>query len=220
MIILLGSRYDPVSTGLVERWPGAVLCGAEELTMAGWVWPLDSPTERRWVVDGGRVVPDVEVTGVFLRRGEVHPDELTGTHPDDRRYLASEAKAFLVYVLATTAATVANPVHAGGWGDETLGLERVLAEAAALDVEVAPLHLVHPSSERPQHAAVIEVAGKDTFGDGRRTLHGGAAAVANALGLIWATVAFDDDGRITGMTTRIAPSGPAAAALGHLLGQP
>ena len=59
--------------------------------------------------------------GVFVRRSAVYPEEFPSTHPDDRGYLAAEAHAFLVFVLADDArAAVANPVADGALGDDAL----------------------------------------------------------------------------------------------------
>src|SRR4029450_746262 len=87
-------------------------CGAAHPPPPGWRWPVASPEPARWVVDG-RVVDDHEVTGVFVRRTHVYPEELVSTHPDDRAYLAAESTAFLIFVLSRTAARVVNPVAAG-----------------------------------------------------------------------------------------------------------
>ena len=132
VIVVAGSRHDPVATDLAEQWPDAALCSAEDLTASGWIWPSrpgDGPAT--WVVDGA-VVPDSQVTGVFVRRATVYAEELTATHPDDRAYLAAEAHAFLVYVLHRTAATVVNPVDDGGaFGESALRPEHWMAVAAS-----------------------------------------------------------------------------------------
>src|SRR6185295_2809071 len=110
MIVVVGSRHDPVATDLVALWPDAALCSAEDLVHQGWVWRLAQPASRKWIVDS-KLVPDGEVSGVFIRRGNVYPEELKATHPEDRDFLASENHAFLTFVLATTSALVVNPVN-------------------------------------------------------------------------------------------------------------
>src|SRR5262245_30078339 len=114
----------------------------------GWRWSSVADAGgryRQWVI-GGDIVLDAEVTGVFLRRSAVYPDELTETHPDDRAYLAAEAHAFLVLVLATTSALVVNPVSEGTLGVDALRPERWMRIAADLGVPVAPLRLSSRSS--------------------------------------------------------------------------
>src|SRR5262245_66075685 len=109
MIVVVGSRHDSVATALVEAWPNAALCSAEDLTQLGWVWRPRSSRPSQWVIDS-EIVADEDITGVFVRRSTVYPEEFLSTHPEDRSYLAAEAHAFLVFVLASTHAVVANPV--------------------------------------------------------------------------------------------------------------
>ena len=117
-----------MAVALVESWPAAALCSAEDLTRPGWVWRSPPSGGARWVVDG-RLIADDDVTGVFVRRSTVYPEELLSTHADDRAYLAAEAHAFLVFVLATTRALVANPVGDGSLGEESVRAERWIAAA-------------------------------------------------------------------------------------------
>ena len=222
MIVVAGSRHDPVATDLAEQWPDAALCSAEDLTASGWIWPSrpgDPPAT--WVVDGA-VVPDSQVTGVFVRRATVYAEELIATHPDDRAYLAAEAHAFLVYVLHRTAATVVNPVDDGGaFGESALRPEHWMAVAASLGVKVAPLTL--RSSQRPRPAegtTLVEVVGTEHVGAPGASQGDAAVAVCDRLGLRWAVAAFDQRGRLTAITTRSRPSDIAAGHLARLLAHP
>ena len=82
MIVVVGRRHDRDACGVVAAWPDARLLSAEDLTSVGWEWAgTGDPTT--WVVDGDRVA-DEEVSGVFVRRSTVYPDELGHVHPDDR----------------------------------------------------------------------------------------------------------------------------------------
>jgi hypothetical protein len=227
VIVVAGSRHDPVAAELVRRWPAAALCDADDLMAPGWRWQARAspgPDARRWVV-GGEVVPDAEVTGVFLRRAAVHADELAGTHPDDRAYLAAEALAFLVFVLATTGAVVVNPVSEGTLGVDALRPERWMHVAAELGVAVAPLRLstkAPSAGSRPGPGArpesLVEVVAGEASPAG--TFADAAAAVADSLGLRWAVAGFDGAGRLSTLTTTPAPSPEAAARLGVLLAGP
>jgi hypothetical protein len=222
VIVVAGSRHDPVATGLAKQWRDAALCSAEDLTRPGWIWPSDpGDGPAVWVVDGV-VVPDSRVTGVFVRRATVYAEELTATHPDDRAYLAAEAQAFLVYVLHRTAATVVNPVDDGGaFGEAALRPEHWMAVAASLGVEVAPLALRSARRPRPAEAAVlIEVVGTEHVGASAAPLGDAAVAVCAGLGLRWAAVAFDHRDRLTAITTRSRPSDDAAERLARLLADP
>jgi len=229
VIVVAGSRHDPVAVELVRRWPGAALCDAGDLMAPGWRWSASSwsastssPAGRRTWVVAGSVVPDADVTGVFVRRSAVYPDELGGTHRDDRAYLASEALALLVVVLATTGAVVVNPVDAGTLGTDALRPERWMRVAAELGVDVAPLRLtngqVSPRPETgPQPECIVEVVAGEACGDTSRQAVA-AVSVAGALGLRWAVAGFDGGGRLCALSTTPAPSPRAADRLGALLG--
>jgi hypothetical protein len=217
MIVVVGSRHDEVATRLVERWPSAALCSAEDLTTEGWIWSPETPEQRRWVVSG-RLVVDHDVSGVFLRRSGVHPEEFLGIHPDDREYMAAEIRAFLVLVLATTGAVVVNPVGPGGLGDEVLRPERWIAAAAERGIANAPLHLASASTPvQSGGMVVVDVVGEQPFGDAPEILRRAAVVVAGALDLAWAAVVFDELGRLVMVSTRPAPATPAVDALGRLL---
>jgi hypothetical protein len=217
VIVVVGSRHDPVATSLVAAWPGAALCAAGDLTTEGWVWPVGAG-RRTWVV-GGERVPDERVTGVFVRRATVYPEELTGVHRDDRAYLGAEAHAFLVHVLGTTSATVANPVADGALGDELVRPERWMPLAAAAGLAVAPVRLTTlPRRPRPRTTRLAEVVGDEVVGDVSARAGAAAARLAGALGLRWAGVVLDGRSRVLTVTTQHPPSDAARDLLGRLLG--
>lgn len=220
MIVVVGSRHDPVATDLVGRWAGAALCSAEDLISPGWVWPsIPGPRQCTWVV-GGAAVADAEVSGVFVRRASVYADELTGTHPDDRAYLAAEAHAFLVHVLHRTGATVVNPVDGGGaFGEAALRPEQWMSLAASLGLPVTPLRVRSDRRPRPPDATqMIEVVGGAVVGASPTYVAEAAVAVCNAVGLRWAVVAFDRSERLVAVTTIRRPSDHAADHLAAMLG--
>jgi len=219
VIVVVGSRHDPVAVELARRWPGAALCGAEDLMAPGWSWSADG--ERTWVV-GGSTVADREVTGVFVRRTAVLPEELRTTHPEDRAYLAAEAQAMLVFVLATTGATVVNPVEGGLLGLDAFRPERWMPIATALGVPVTPLRLTSAACEQeppgpPSAAARETVEVVDGAACDGSPSAGAAETVATALGLRWAVAVFDGEGGLAAMTAAPRPSPAAAARLGELL---
>lgn len=220
MIVVLGSRHDKVAVALVEAWPDAVLCAAEDLTRPGWAWRTSSPLSRRWVIDG-EVVDDEEITGVFVRRSTVYPEEFLSTHPDDRRYLAAEAHAFLVFVLSATRGTVANPVAEGAFGDEAIRPERWIAAADDAGLPIAPLRLTSSRlGPRRLHPVVVEVVGDEAFGEAPARSKAVALRIARRLELIWATVVFDGRHRLLTITSARPPGHEAVDALGRLLARP
>jgi hypothetical protein len=218
VIVVVGSRHDPVARGLVEALPSALLCGADDLTRSGWVWPLGSPEDACWVVEG-RVVPDREVTGVWVRRNYVYPEELVGTHPDDREYLAAEATAFLVFVLSRTGARVVNPVGDGALGDDIVRPERWMPVAAAAGVPVRPLRMrAGDGLTPPPRTTRATVAGGEVFGDATPARRRAAQAMAAALGLPYVVFVFDGQRRLVTLSTLMAPGDDEIAALAGFLG--
>jgi hypothetical protein len=217
VIVVLGSRHDRVAAALVDAWPSAALCSAEDLTRPGWAWRSGTTGPSTWVVDGD-VVDDERITGVFVRRSAVYPEEFVTTHPDDRTYLAAEAHAFLVFVLASTNAVVVNPVIDAVFGEQLVRPERWMPLAPAAGLRVAPLRLSHARLRRRQiQPNVVEVVGDETFGATSARLAAAARSLGRALGLHWATFVFDGRGRLVTITTVREPGTEAVAALGRLL---
>ncbi|MGB8858950.1 MAG: hypothetical protein WCC60_06830 [Ilumatobacteraceae bacterium] len=186
--------------------------------MPGWVWPAGSAAARRWVINGERV-PDSQISGVFVRRATVYPDELLTVHPDDRPYLAAEAHAFLIYVLATTGALVANPVGDGAIGEEAIRPEAWMPMAVRCGLTLAPLRLVSGAQPRRSLTThVVEVVGTEAFGEASRRCRRGAAQMVAALGLVWAVCVFDGRHRLATVTSAATPSAEASVALVRMLG--
>ena len=217
MIVVVGSRHDSVATDLVALWPEAALCSAEDLVSPGWVWRLPQPASRIWIVDS-KPVSDDEVTGVFLRRATVYPEELRTTHPDDRSYLASENHAFLTFVLATTSARVVNPVNEGTFGEHGLRQYRWARAATEQGIQVRPLRVTSEGRQQARYQTVqVEVAGDEVFGKAPARILDAARRLAQALGISWGVFIFDRRYRLVTVTTARRPTDPAAAALGHFL---
>ena len=220
MIVVIGSRHDSVAAALIDAWPDAALCSAEDLTQPGWVWRPDSPLSPRWVINS-EVVDDKDITGVFVRRSAVYPEEFLSTHPDDRSYLAAEAHAFLIFVLAATRAVVVNPVADGALGEEAIRPERWIPAAGEAGLSVSPLRLTS-RRRRPRqlHPIVVEVVGDEAFGSAPVRSTAAALRMARQLDLLWATVVFDGRHRLLTITSARPPGTEAVGALGRLLAAP
>lgn len=222
MIVVVGSCHDPVAAALVRDWPQAALCSAQDLTQAGWLWraPETLPGAGRWVVQG-KVLTDADVTGVFVRRSTVYAQELQSTHAEDRSYLASELHAFLVFVLASTQARVANPVAEGAMGDQALRQERWLPAAHRHGLKVATLRCVQGRglSRRwlPQR---LDAVGGQVFGPAPERIQRATQGVMHELGLSWASFIFDAAWQLRTVTSALVPGAESAHALGQLLAQP
>lgn len=217
MIVVVGSSHDSVATDLVASWPQAALCSAEDLVRPGWVWRHKQPASQTWVVDAKQVSDD-DVTGVFVRRPTIYPEELMTTHPADRAFLASEIHAFLTFVLATTSARVVNSVIEGAFGEEALRPHRWTAAALKLGISVRPLRVSNEPLRRTTYrTSEVEVVGDEAFGDVPPRLLDSGRRLAQALGIGWGVFLFDARHRLVTVTTARRPSGAAAAALGRFL---
>jgi len=217
VIVVVGSRHDPVAISLTKTLPGAGLCSAEDLTRPGWIWPVASPECARWVIDGSAIA-DKEVTGVLLRRTYVYPEEFVTTHRDDREYLAAEATAFLIFVLSSTGATVVNAVGDGALGDDVIRPERWMRAAAGLGISVAPLRLKDGQAVRqPAITTTVEVVAGATFGDASVARRQAAVRLAEALELLYSAFVFDGRGRLVTVSTMKPPGDAAVEALCRLL---
>lgn len=217
MIVVVGSRHDPVATGLVARWPPAALCSAEDLVSQGWVWRHDQSGARIWIVDGKPVCDD-EISGVFIRRSTVYPEELNTIHPADRAYLASEAHAFLTFVLATTRARVVNPVRDGAFGEEALPPALWISAAAEAGIMTRPVRRTSEPRRAPKYRSYeIDVVGERAFGEARPKIRAASARLARILGIAWGKLLFDTRDRLVLVSAAGTPSARAAAALGRLL---
>jgi hypothetical protein len=225
VIVVVGSRHDSTARAIVEALPAAALCAAEDLTRPGWVWSLDfargkSPAPgdtARWVVDG-RIVDDREVTGVYVHRTYVYPEELVTTHQDDREYLAAESTAFLIFVLSRTAARVVNPVADGALGDDAIRPERWMPIAATLGLDPVPLRLRRGRAiDTPVNTVTVEVVGSDAFGDAPPRLRAASITLAAKLGVVHASFVFDTRRRLVAVSGARPPGKAALAALGSVL---
>lgn len=215
MIVVVGSSHDSVATGLVASWPQAALCSAEDLVSPGWVWR--QPGAKTWIVDG-QPISDDQVTGVFVRRASVYAEELMTTHPDDRAYLASEIHSFLVFVLASTAARVVNPIDEGAFGEAALRPHRWTQLASQLGIPLRPLRVTSESREPTRYrTSIVEVVGAEVFSDAPASPGNKARSLAHALAIGWGVFVFDSRKRLVTVNTSRPPSDAAAAALGRLL---
>jgi hypothetical protein len=217
VIVVVGSRHDDDAQSMVAALPCGALCSAEDLTRPGWVWSVESAEPPYWVIDGV-VVADREVTGVFVRRTCVYPEELTTTHPDDREYLAAESTAFLVFVLSRSEARVVNSVCDGAIGEDAVRPERWMPYATSAGLRLAPL-AVRPQLRRrdPGPLTTAEVVGSQVYGDAPAALDGPAVELACALGLDYAAFVFDRRRRLMAVSATKRPSDAALPALCALL---
>lgn len=107
----------------------------------------------------------------------------------------------------------------GAFGEESLRPERWTAQALKLGIEHYPFRVAASPGRRkpPRVAWRLEVVGDRVFGSGPKLVTTAAQSIAAALGLDWATCAFDRRYRLLGVTCGSPPGQEAADALGRLL---
>ena len=165
MIVVVGSRHDPVATRLVAsgRKP---LCARPRIWLAKvGCGDIIIPRRRRGSSTvNGSVTPRYTV---FDRRSTVYAEELVTTHPADRGYLASETRCFfLTVVLATTRARVVNPGRDGAFGEEALRPARWISAASEVGITTRPVRLTtEPRRQAKYRTYEIEVVGGEVSGE-------------------------------------------------------
>jgi hypothetical protein len=151
----------------------------------------------------------------------VYPEELVGVDPTDRTYLAAEATALLIAMIAGSSARVVNPVADGGMGATVWRPERWLHFAGALGLPVSPLQTrgVRAPVAPAARTAVVTVLGARTWGGNDRAAADAARTLLGAAGMVYGNVIFDDGGAVVAVIPGGDPAGPVRAALrAHLEG--
>ena len=103
MIVILASGLDPAARDLAHAWKSydARVLTAEDLHRPGWIFCPDDGAQGGSCVVQGSPVPNKDIRLVLTCRPSILPEELTGLHPEERRYAAAEMNAFLVAWLAS-----------------------------------------------------------------------------------------------------------------------
>lgn len=218
MIVIIGSQFDPVASGLTESWADAELCSAQDLVSPGWSWKVADKDNQTWVISG-KTVPDEEVAGVLVLRSAVLPEELTTIHADDRAFVSSELRAFITFLLVSTRALVINPVINHTFGEDVLRREWWLVYAGQAGVPVYNRRVTHLLNPRPlpKTAWRVEVVGDKTISDAPPSVCERAGKTAGAAGLLWGVFSFDSRRNLLDISACGMPSPAAATALYQLL---
>jgi len=218
LIVILGSQYDPVAVGLAKSWADAELCTAEDLVSPGWSWQVAENDQPTWVISGN-TVPDKDVTGVFVLRSAVLPDELATIHQDDRVFMSSELRAFITFLLASTRALVVNPIVNHTFGEDSLRREWWVTFAKKADVPVYRKRITHLLNARPLPGVAwkVEVVGSETFSDAPESICKRAKKTAQAADFLWGIFSFNSRRSLIDISTGKMPSHEAAKALYQIL---
>src|SRR5208283_3357688 len=109
MIVIVANRWDETPKAVASRWAvqdvGVMM--PQDLSVAGWRQSSGGLDSDVAVVEGKRV-PQKEITGVLARLPCVFEEELIEIAPADRRYVAAEMTAFLLFWLSRLKCPVLN----------------------------------------------------------------------------------------------------------------
>ncbi|MBV8176771.1 MAG: hypothetical protein JO151_19720 [Verrucomicrobia bacterium] len=202
MIIIVANRWDKTPRSVASDWapcPVAVLT-PQDLSVGGWRQRL-SGSDRGTVVAEGQLVPEAEISSVLTLLPCVFEAELVEIAPQDRRYVAAEMTAFLLFWLSRLNCTVLNrptPTCLSGpyWRRE----KWVHAAAqAGISVQPARRHAVPPGFSAEEEtllgSAIVTVIGERVIGEVDSTLCGQARCLAALAGVELLSVRFSSPER-------------------------
>jgi hypothetical protein len=168
---------------------------AQDLSVAGW-------SQRLSLTDGGtavaerKLVPQKEITGVLTLSPCVFEDELVDIVPEDRRYVAAEMTAFLLFWLSRLRCPVLNRPTATSLSGPYWRREKWVRVAAQAGIPVQPVrrHAAPPGSsveeEALQDHTTVTVIGNRVFGEAEPDLQRQAQCLASLAGVELLAVHF------------------------------
>jgi hypothetical protein len=212
MLVIVASQWDPAPRAFASH------CAAQEvgvltprdLSVAGWRQRLNSMESGIVVVDR-KLVPQREITGVLTLLPRVVEQELVDIVPGDRRYVASEMTAFLLFWLSRLKCPVLNrptPTCLAGpyWREEkwvrvaaqagipVRPVRRQAAPSASGDAGLSALGASAKEEFLPE-SATVTVIGKRIFGEADPGLCRQAQHLAELAGVELLSVRFSSPRR-------------------------
>jgi len=201
MIVILAHRWDQTPKAVASRW-GADDVGiltAQDLSVAGWRQHLNghlNETSGGTAVVGQKRVPQKEIHGVLTLLPCVSDEELIEIAPGDRRYVAAEMTAFLLFWLSRLQCPVLNRPTTTCLSGPYWRREKWIHVAAQAGIPVQPVrrHAVSPGSVTEELAipgsATVTVVGSRIFGTTEPGLRRQARCLADLAGVELLTVRF------------------------------
>jgi hypothetical protein len=185
MFIVLASRWNQSAKALASRFTneGWLLLTPRDLSIAGWRQQLPAGKDCVAVVDGRRIAQR-EIAGVLTLLPFVVEQELEYIVPEDRRYVAAEMTAFLLYWLAQLDCPVLNRPTPGCLSGPSWRKENWVRAAFQNGIPARPARcavtrsssLVEQVPDPP--LTTVTVIGAQTFGDAAPVLHSHALRLA------------------------------------------
>ncbi len=201
MLVIVASRWDPGAPALAARWAKSAvrILTPRDLSVAG--WRLRSAGRGgAMIVAGGESFKQREVTGVLTRLPSVAAQELAQIAPEDRRYVASEMTAFLLFWLSQLRCPVLNRPSASSLCGPYWRREKWVHLAAQAGIRVRPVRrTVNGEGTGAEMASAdsqttVTVVGERTLGDAGPALHRAARRIARLAGVELLAVGFSGPG--------------------------
>jgi hypothetical protein len=198
MILVVGSRVDPVARRLIRDLPedSVALLTCLDLSSHGWRVSSNEADSSVCVADGC-LLEEREIDGVLTLLPCVFEQELVHIHPHERSYVAAEMTAFLKFWLSRLRCPKLNAPSAGCLSGPGWRSERWVAAAAEAGLPVKPVRRGTRPSGPPggaQRKAAVTVVGEYYLGDKRPELQRWARSLASAAGLDLLGVEFEEEG--------------------------
>ncbi|MBV8631377.1 MAG: hypothetical protein JOZ83_10665 [Silvibacterium sp.] len=170
MIVVVASQWNKGATSFASRWPSgeAGVLTPRDLSIAGWRQRVSAQDWGSVVVEG-RAVSETEITGVLTMLPDVYDRELVHINPGDRRFVASEMTAFLLFWLSRLECPVLNRPTAACLSGPSWRNEYWIYTAAKMGIPVRPVQRsTNPSSPLNVVEAaptILTVVGEQVVGD-------------------------------------------------------
>ena len=236
MLVIVASRWDRAPEALASRWADQEvgILTPRDLSVAGWRQHLGSMDSGTAVVER-KLVQQRDITGVLTLLPRVVEQELVHIVPADRRYVASEMTAFLLFWLSQLECPVLNRPTPTCLAGPNWRQEKWLQAAARAGIPVRPLRrktrprgsgAAGPETEElfPE-SVTVTVIGKQLFGEADPGLRQRAQRLAEFAGVDLLAVRFSssgDDAHFIGADTfpELSDDTLAGAVLEYLQGEP
>jgi hypothetical protein len=199
VILVLASELDQVAREAVATWPGgqAMLLTPADFLSKGWRTYVGGV--RDWtIVANGRALPANRVSGVITLLTHIPESELFDIEPNDRRYVAAEANAFALFVLAQLPCPVVNRPSPGclcgpNWRPEQWA-QACFKSGIRTDREIRrsanPAHV----ETTPCAFRSVSVMGGHVIGDASHSEQAGLRALTRLANIDYLQVHFRADG--------------------------
>ncbi|HTB89322.1 MAG TPA: hypothetical protein VK743_15275 [Steroidobacteraceae bacterium] len=201
MLVIVAKGWDSTATALAARWStnDAAILTPDDLSHAGWRQYLGAERAANIVVAQGRLIPQMEITGVVTRLPAITADDLGEIAPEDREYVAAEMTAFMMFWLSRLKCPVLNRPSAMSLAGPYWRAEKWALAAAAAGIKIAPTQRSSSDDAKagPQAAAraTVTVIGERSFGDAHPVLTRTARRLAVLANAAMLTVYFTSPDR-------------------------